>query len=1004
MPVAAAPESVRFNRDIRPILVEKCHACHGPDVKDRKSKLRLDSFDAATRDLGNRRAVVAGNPAGSELIRRIHSSDPDEVMPPPDAAKQLSPRDRRLLKDWIEQGARWERHWAFIAPQQPSLPVVTNTAWPVGPIDRFVLARLEAGGVAPSPEADRRTLLRRLSFDLTGLPPYAREIDAFVRDPTPQAYDRQVVRLINSPQFGERMAMHWLDLVRYADTDGYHADNPRPVWLYRNYVINAFNANTPFDAFTLHQLAGDLLPDPDDGTRIASGYNMLIKTTEEGGATEAEYRLRYASDRVRTTASVWLGLTLMCAECHDHKSDPLAMRDFYSFSAFFADIDEPGVGKRRETALPSVQQSAQLEALTARLDRAIEHLETLKQAAMPQRDSAVQELQAAHRTGRRGWKPVSYHRFAGGNERRFETRLDGSILVRGPERQDDYTIEISTPLEEVRALRLEVLRDPAVVLELERQGIGYSYILSEIEVEVIQPGQPPRRVPIDLAFADINAHNFLAAHAIDGRPETAWAVGSDIRAPATRIMFRLAERVAVGPNTRFLVRLKNSSQYPHMNIRHFRLSVSSAADASLFPDDHALPHEVAEVLSRPAASWGTNDQSALTEFFVWSQPEIRPVDEAAKQLAKERDAMIKQFPATLISKAGSPRVTRILPRGNWMDESGAVVQPAVPALFGSRPHPTNRLTRLDLAQWLVSRDNPLTARVFVNRLWKLFFGTGLVTTPADFGVAGGSPSHPELLDHLALQFMESGWNVKQLVAAIVSSRAYRQTSTGRPDLEARDPQNRLFARQGRWRLDAEMIRDNSLFVAGMMVTNIGGPSAFPYQPAGYLEHLDFPKRTYEATSGYAQYRRGLYTFWQRSFLNPALALFDAPSREECVAERPVSNTPLQALALLNNPSQVEAARVLAMETLMGGNRPPAHRVASIFRHVLGRPPDPEETVQLVQLYERQRDRLQGRSEDARALNAVGQAPLLQGMAQEDVAAWTAVTRAVLNLHETITRY
>ncbi len=1001
---AAISDNISFNRDIRPILASKCFGCHGATAKTHLTKLRLSSREEATKDIGGRSAVVAGQPDKSELIRRILSPDPDTVMPPPGEGRPLSSREKALLKGWIEQGGKWETHWAFIPPKHSPMPAVTNASWPFNPIDYFILARLEAEGIVPSPDTDRRTLLRRVSFDLTGLPPTAAEVDAFMSDSDSHAYAKQVVRLIQSPQFGERMAVLWLDLVRYADSDGYHADNARSIWPYRDYVVNSFNGNTPFDDFTRHQLAGDLLPNATPDTQIASGYNMLIETTEENGANEKEYRAKYAADRVRTTAAVWLGLTLGCAECHDHKSDPLTQRDFYRFAAFFADLVEPGVGKRETTRLASVEQNAELEVATKEADAAVDRLTALTESLIPQRNAWVRQMQLAYGAGRLGWKPVRYEGFSARDKRRFEPRADGSVFVRGPELPDDYSVEISTPLEEVRSLRLEVLRDPEVAQDLQRRGIPFSYALSEVEVEIHAPAQAPRRISISSGFAEIDAVGHRIEQAFDGDPNTYWAVGDRIKSPVVRATFQFGETVVMGLGTRLVVRLRNSlpATAELGNIRHFRVAL--ARQECWDPGEHGMVSQMVTALSRTESARTEADQSALTQAFFYSRAEVRQANGVAKRLIDRTKELANAIPSTIISRAGPPRVTRILPRGNWMDGSGPVVQPALPAEFHNVQESTNRLTRLDLANWLVSRDNPLTARVFVNRLWKQFFGTGLVTTLADFGVTGDSPSHPELLDQLAIEFVSSHWNVKHLVILMVMSHTYQQASSDRTDLKARDPLNRLLARQGRWRLDAEMIRDNALFSAGILVTNIGGPPNFPYQPAGYLDHLDFPQRGYGASSDLNQFRRGLYAFWQRTFLHPALMLFDAPPREECVAERPVSNSPLQALALLNNPTHVEAARHMAISALRSGGASALERAGWIFRQTLGRPPDAGESAALVGLYERQRERLRGRSEDARALNNVGLMRIPDEMAHEDVAAWTAVTRAVLNLHETITRY
>lgn len=678
-------------------------------------------------------AVVPGKVDASALYERITSEDADERMPPAGSGKRLTPSQIKTLRLWIEQGASWEEHWSLVAPRRPAVAEVENTAWPRNEIDRFVLARLEGvgGGITPAPEADRITLIRRLSLDLLGLPPTPEEVDAFCADTRPDAYERLVERLLASPHYGERMAVAWLDLVRFADTVGYHSDVERSIALYRDYVINAFNENLPFDRFTLEQLAGDLLRNPTDWQRIASAYNMLGMSTEEGGAQPKEYLAKYAADRVRNFGSVWMGATLGCAECHDHKYDPYTARDFYALEAFFADIRQPGVGTPRPTvAMPTPEQSAALRRLDARI----------------------------------------------------------ASLADGP---------------------------------------------SSKEREALK-----------------------AAHA--------------------------------------------------------------------------------------------------------------RIDRAIRK--------------TIVTEHGPPRVTRVLHRGDWMDETGAVVEPAVPeGMRRFNSPPGQRATRLDLARWLVAPDHPQTARVVVNRLWKRFFGTGLSDSLDDLGLQGERPTHPELLDWLAVEFRESGWDLRHMVRLMVTSSTYRQSSQPRSELATLDPNNRLHARQDAFRLEAEQIRDAALAAGGLLDRRVGGESVRPYQPEGYWRFLNFPKRDYTPSQGPDQYRRGLYIHWQRTLLHPSLLAFDAPSREMCTAKRPISNTPQAALTLLNDPSFVEAARALADRAL---EEEPTddRRLTRLWRLVLSRPPLPSEAAILAALLEKHRSRY-----------------------RDEVAAWTSVARAVLNLDETITR-
>ncbi len=815
------PPLVEFNRDIRPIFSENCYACHGPDKNKRKADLRLDTEEGAFADLGGSKALVPGKRDQSELYRRVSADDDEERMPPARFGKHLSKRQVDLLGRWIDQGAKWQKHWSLIPPQRAALPKVRDRSWPANAIDYFILARLEQEGLRPSPEADRRTLIRRLSFDVTGLPPTPEEVDAFLADRSPEAYEKLIDHFLASPAYGERMALYWLDLVRYADTGGYHSDNHRDVWLYRDYVIQAFNNNKPFDQFTIEQLAGDLLPGPTREQKIASGYNRLLMTTEEGGAQAKEYLAKYMADRVRNVSSVWLGATLGCAQCHNHKFDPFTMKDFYSLQAFFADVQEVAVGRQPQTPMPTQEQAAKLR----QFDEQIAAVERTLQTQTPALDAGLAR-----------WE---------------------------------------------QALRLTDLRK--------------------------------------------------------------------------------------------------------------------------------LPRPVLEVLLIEPAKRSPQQKQTLAAHYRTVAPELQPARARLAEIQRQKAAFAKTVPTTLISVAVAPRPIRLLPRGNWLDDSGPLMDPNVPAaLAGSwsarqTSGKGHRPTRLDLARWLVSPDNPVVARVFVNRMWKLLFGEGLVKSLEDFGSQGAWPTHPELLDWLAVEFRASGWNVKHLLKLMVLSQTYRQSSRPRPELMQHDPYNKLLARQGRFRLDAEMIRDNALAVSGLLSPKIGGPSVKPYQPAGYWSFLNFPVREWYPDHGANQYRRGLYTYWCRTFLQPSLLAFDASTREECVVERPRSNTPLQALVLLNDPTYVEAARVFAERLIREGGKETSSRIQFAYRQALCRPARPEEVKLLAGLYAKHRNEYQADRAAAGALLGEGQRPAPKDLDAAELAAWTSVARTILNLHETITR-
>lgn len=749
--VGSLPESIEFNRDVRPILSDHCFYCHGPDPNHRQAELRLDDREASLQY----EAFVPGKGSESVMIHRIESTDLDTVMPPPSANKPLSPRQKMILRRWIDQGAQYQMHWAYVPVQSPTIVRPDNASDTINSdantIDVLVRRKwktegLDKAGLVPSPIADRRTLIRRLYSDLIGLPPTPEDVEAFIHDESPNAYSALVERLLGDERYGERMAMHWLDVVRFADTIGYHSDNPRNIWPYRDYVIRSFNSNKPFDRFTIEQLAGDLIAEADQelGNQealVGSAFNRLLLTTEEGGAQPKDYESRMLADRVRAVGSVWLGQTTGCAQCHDHKFDPFTMRDFYSLGAFFADIQEGIIAPREEGM--AVMTDSQRERL--------QELDSALVAAKQRVQSIAPELDAAQKV----WEK--------------EISESGFVL---PELAPDAKSADAKPTE------AQVKASKGVVLALK----------------------------------------------------------SEKRSPQQSLEIQ----------------------------KYFR--------------------------DRPASPYRA-ERSAL---------------EAAE---KARADFYRSLPKCIVTKsAKAKRIVRILPRGNWLDESGEAVKPALPSYLPQLEIKERELNRLDLARWLVSKDNPLTARVTMNRFWKQFFGVGLSKVLDDLGAQGELPVNPELLDFLAFEFMDKGWDVKHMVRLMVMSKTYRQVSTATPELVQADPYNRQLARQSPFRIDAELVRDYALAVSGLLVPRIGGPSTKPYQPDGYWENLNFPMRTYVHDEGDSQYRRGLYTWWQRTFLHPSMVAFDAPSREECCAERNRSNIPQQALVLLNDPTYVEAAR------------------------------------------------------------------------------------------------
>ena len=768
----SAEDRVDFNREIRPILSDKCFRCHGPDSATREAGLRLDREHDAKAERDGHFVIVAGKSVESELIRRIQSDDPELRMPPEASGKELTSREIDRLRRWIEQGADWSLPWSYVPPVSHVIPAVKGKDWRLNWIDDFVLAKLEEQGLAPAQEADRTTLIRRLSIDLTGLPPTPTEVSSFLQDESDTAYERCVDRLLGSPRFGERMASYWFDLVRYASTVGYHGDQVHSISPYRDYVIDAFNSNLPFDQFTREQLAGDLLPEATMRQKIASGYNRLLQTSHEGGVQPKEYLAIYGADRVRNVSGVWMAATMGCCQCHDHKFDPYTIKDFYAIQAFFADLDEAEHLTKGDNKNPTTRRP-EMEVL-----------------------SDVQRLQLAELESRR-----------------------------------------------------------------------------------------------------------------------------------------------------------------------------------------------AELAKEEGVSENRND--------------------ASSKLEQQVTLIHKEAARTMISVSITPRPIRILPRGNWLDESGEVVEPAVPETFGRLSVSDLRATRLDLAKWLTDADQGiggLTARVMVNRFWYLLFGRGIAPVLDDFGGQGEVPSHPELLDNLALEFVDHGWDTKSILKLIVMSRSYRQSSREHSGIRNRDPLNVLLSHQGRFRFPAETVRDSSLAISGLLVEQLGGANSLPYQPEGYYRHLNFPERQYLSDAGPSQWRRGVYMHWQRQFLHPMLKAFDAPSREECTTQRQRSNTPLAALVLLNDPTFVEAARVFATRILMEGGGSTEDRLRFAFIEAISRFPSHQELAAFKTLLEQSRDEFRVNADSARLLVSVGLQSSPEHLDRTELAVWTVVARAILSLNEAITRF
>lgn len=1052
--IADTRPTISFNRDIRPIFSDTCFRCHGPDKDARKAGLRLDLREEAIRKTkSGTTPIIPGKPGESEIIRRIFATDKFEVMPPPEAHKDLTAQQKETLKRWVAEGAQYEGHWAYQPITRPE-PLQVASKNIRNPIDAFIQTRLAQENLQPAPEADKRTLIRRVALDLTGIPPTPQEVAAFVNDKAANAYEKLVDRLLASDRYAEKQTMHWLDAVRYADTAGFHGDNAMPAWPYRDYVLRAFRDNKPFDEFTREQLAGDLLPNTTTETRVAAAYNRLNRVSAEGGVQPKEYLAKYAADRVRTTSIVWLGATMGCAECHDHKFDPFLAKDFYSMKAFFADIKETGLVPDRgrgafgsKLMLPSAAQQKRYDELNRQLTWLNAELDQRAQAMSARQTEWEQQTLAAHKNGKLEWQfqrpltaqathgstltiyndqELTHTQYRGGSVIVETIKGDGLVIASAalPEREV-YTVTFKPGAGEWTALGIEAVQEENLPADRFARGAD-RFVISEIEAKAATAGKT-QKLAFTLATTDkfgeqIENH---AQSAIDGDLKTGWGISHGDGRNGF-IALRLAQKLRTDGNTVITVRLRHESDVRKALLGRFRVALSSAEYS--WPDHtfkqarplRGLPLEVSAALALDADKRGTAPKKLLFDHFKWAAPELLELNRRLAQTEAERDRLEAAIPRIVATEAlMTPLETRLLPRGNFLDESGELLQPAIPAMFGKVETGARRATRLDLANWLVSKDNPLTARVFVNRTWRQFFGIGLSKTLEDLGSQGEWPTHPELLDWLASEFMhpvECGdcgskthdWDVKHLIRLIVTSYTYRQASHSESQisiskLEELDPNNRLLARQNRFRVEAETVRDIALSVSGLLAEQFGGPSVKPYQPDGYLGALNFPKRDYAADRGAALYRRGLYVHWQRTFLHPSLLTFDAPSREECTVNRVNSNTPLQALVLLNDPIFVEAARVYAQRTLKQGGAVLAAQIAWAFEQALGRQPSSAERTVLLTLYRKNLAQFQRDAQAARALLKVGDAPISPDLPAAQVAAMTTVTRAILNLHETITR-
>jgi hypothetical protein len=1037
LPPAAAqalPARVEFNRDIRPILADTCFPCHGPDAARRKAGLRLDLEAEALKDRGGRHAVVAGAPGRSELFRRITAANRDR-MPPARTGRVLSARQVELVRRWITEGARWQQHWSWIPPTHSLLPVVRNRSWVRNPIDAFILARLEREGMTPSPEADRTTLIRRVTLDLTGLPPTPAEVDAFLADRSPDAYERVVDRLLRSPRYGERMAFPWLEAARYADTNGYQSDGERSMWRWRDWVIDALNANMPFDRFAVEQLAGDLLPHPTLEQKIATGFNRNHRGNAEGGIIPEEYAVEYVVDRVDTTATVFLGLTMGCARCHDHKFDPIRQKEFYRVFAFFNNVPERGKAVKYGNSPPMIlaptiaqreqlrrleQEMAAAEARCRKLEPDLAHAQAVWEASL-KRDPApgwtITDGLAAHyplegdareHTGRGavGRSRDGEAAYVAGRAAAFEGRRFLEAGVAGEFGYlDKFTLSAWIQPRTSRGVVVSRMVDV-------EQGEGYSVGLEHgklqvnlvkrwlddaVRVETEESLVPARWYHVAVAYDGSRVARGIRVY-LNGRPAKLRVNLDDLNQDfKSREPFRIG--AGGGPGSRFDGLIGDVRIYTR---------VLSAEEAGTL----ATPQSVAQIVALPAARRTPGQAAKVRACFLerFAPPALGRAHRKLVALSRRHERFVEGLPTTMVmEEMARPRETFVLTRGQY-DRPGERVTPGIPASLGTLPEgvPVNRL---GFARWLVDRANPLTARVAVNRYWQLYFGTGLVKTAEDFGTQGEWPSHPELLDWLATEFMAPsphggkgsgvrGWDVKALQRLIVTSATYRQSSRLTPILRQRDPENRLLARGPRFRLSAEVIRDQALAASGLLVERLGGPSVKPYQPARLWDEL--ADMAYVQSHGPDLYRRGLYTFWKRTVAPPSLLTFDAAGRETCVVRPTLTNTPLQALTLLNDVTYVEAARVLA-ERVMRAARTPEERITLAFRLAVARRPRPLELKVLLAGFRAHLTEYCGHPAAARQLVRAGEFRQPQDLDRGELAAYTAVASLILNLDETLTK-
>lgn len=1018
----AESAKLKYNRDVRPILNEKCFHCHGTDAAHRKGDLRLDLREDALKPAKSGDiALVPGKPEKSQLIARVElPHGDDDVMPPDKDGKPLTAEEKAILRQWITEGAEYQGHWAFLKPERSPVPKISDPKFTIrNPIDSFIAERLQEEGLHPSPEADRATLLRRVTLDLTGLPPTLEEIAAFEKDTSPQAYEKVVDRLLKSEHYGERMAMQWLDFARFADSHGFQTDSSRAMWPWRDWVIKAFNDNKPFDQFTLEQIGGDLLPNASREQIVATGFNRNHRLNGEGGIIAEEWRIENIIDRVETTSFTWLGLTLNCCRCHDHKYDPFTQKDFYSLFAFFNNITESGTiqGSSNRSggnsdpiiSVPDSEEEQQLALLRKKIDAAQAKV-TETQLQLPNLVASWEaDMENPEAAKKPMWEVLSVGeaKSQGGSSLR---KLPDASWIAGGRNPDSDIYTLTAPLAEgsFTGLLLEALPDPTLPNQSLGRAPNGNFVLTGIEATLSAPGlKQPVKITFTRAEADYAQKGYDVKLLLDKDPKNGWAIdGNDPKKRVERnAMFIVDKAVRVPAGATLTVRLLQQSRFAGHNVGRFRLSSTDAEPALASLDGTGgPPAAVLAIMKTPTENRTPQQRSELEKYYRASvDSPLRDADYALAAAKAELEKYERSVPSVMVMKEGPVRDAFVLKRGEY-DKPGDKVTMTTPAVLPPMPKnaPPNRL---GLAQWIVSPENPLTSRVWVNRAWEKFFGYGLSKSTENLGTQSEYPVHPELLDWLATEFIRLGWDMKAMQKLIVMSATYRQSSKLTPALLEKDPENRLLARGPRFRLPGEVVRDQALAIAGLLVPKVGGPSVKPYMPEGVWDETSKygDLRGYKADTGEGLYRRSFYTIWKRTAAPPTMLLFDAPTREICTVKRSRTNTPLQALSLLNEVTFVEAARSLAQQMMQHGGTTPEQRIAYGYQRATGRSIEPAALKQLAAGVQKRIAEFQAKPTEATALIAQGTTKADASLNPAELAAYTTTASVLLNLDRVITR-